>query len=69
MKSSWSINDFSLEDEPQPSNVAEDLLATRPLTRKEKEAIRFALIRNRPNRKGRGARRRAGEKKWATKGK
>lgn len=40
-----------------------------PLTKKEKEAMRFAAIRNRPDRKGRGARRRAGEKKWATKGK
>ena len=69
MKSSWSINDFSSEDDPQPPKVAEDLFAARPLTSKEKEAIRFALIRNRPNRKGRGARRRAGEKKWATKGK
>jgi hypothetical protein len=66
-RSSWSILDFAKEEGeaeyvlPQPS-------AAEP-PRKLTAAERFALIRNRPDRKGRGARRRAGEKKWQTKGK
>ncbi len=70
MKSSWSINDFPPEEgEVVAPEKDEQPFVPRPLTSKEKEAIRFAAIRNRPDRKGRGARRRAGEKKWATKGK
>jgi hypothetical protein len=69
MKSSWSIHDFPPEDGEMPAPEAEQQHTPPPLTKKEKEAMRFAAIRNRPDRKGRGARRRAGEKKWATKGK
>lgn len=69
MKSSWSINDFPPEEGEAPAPVAEKPFQPPPLTSKEKEAIRFAMIRNRPNRKGRGARRRNRELKWATKGK
>ena len=69
MKSSWSIHDFIPEEGETPAPVAEVPFVPPPMTSKEKEAMRFALIRNRPDRKGRGARRRAGEKKWATKGK
>lgn len=62
MKSSWSIHDFPSEEVepeiPKPNPPA-----------KLTEAERFVLIRHRKNRKGRGARRRAGEKRWATKGK
>jgi hypothetical protein len=64
MRSSWSINDFPEEGE-KPSPPAPVPLPARKLT----EAERFALIRNRKDRKGRGARRRNGEKRWATKGK
>ena len=69
MKSSWSIHDFPPEDGEAPAPVVEQAYTLPPLTREEKAAMRFAAIRNRPDRKGRGARRRAGEKKWATKGK
>ena len=67
MKSSWSIYDFPAEEGetviPPPTPKQPEV--PRKLTQQEK----FELIRNRPDRKGRGARRRAGEKKWATKGK
>jgi hypothetical protein len=69
MKSSWSIHDFPPEEGEMPAPEAEKPFVPPPLTNKEKQAIKFAAIRNRPDRKGRGARRRAGEKKWATKGK
>jgi len=68
MKSSWSIHDFPPEEGEAPAPVAEKEFKI-VLTAKEKEAIRFAAIRNRPDRKGQGARWRAGELKWATKGK
>lgn len=68
MESSWSINDLP-PDEGEEVIKEEVVYETPKLTRKEKEAIRFETIRHRKNRKGRGARRRAGEKKWATKGK
>lgn len=67
MKSSWSIHDFPAEEGEAVVPVNERFVRDKP--RKLTEAERFALIRNRPDRKGRGARRRAGEKKWATKGK
>jgi hypothetical protein len=67
MKSSWSIYDFPAEEGetvlPPPTPKQPEV------PRKLTEAEKFELIRNRPDRKGRGARRRAGEKKWATKGK
>ena len=70
MKSSWSIHDFPPEEGEMPAPLAEKPYDFKtPLTRKEKEAIRFAAIKNRPDRKGKGARKRAGDKKWATKGK
>jgi hypothetical protein len=69
MKSSWSIHDFPAEEGENPAPEADKPWVPPPLTAKEKADIRFAAIRNRPDRKGRGARRRAGEKKWATKGK
>jgi hypothetical protein len=68
MKSSWSINDFP-PDEGEEQVEKEPVVLQRPLTSKEKEAIRFAMIRNRPDRKGRGSRRRNRELRWATKGK
>lgn len=65
-RSSWSILDFAKEDgEPEYLVEKKEVIVPRKLS----EAERFALIRNRPDRKGRGARRRAGEKRWATKGK
>jgi hypothetical protein len=66
MRSSWSIHDFPpAEDEtPIPPPVTE-YAPKRKLTAAE----RFELIRHRPDRKGKGARMRAGELKWATKGK
>jgi hypothetical protein len=64
MRSSWSINDFP-EDGDKPSTPLPAPVPTRKLS----EAERFALIRNRKDRKGRGSRRRNGEKRWATKGK
>jgi len=67
--SSWSIHDFPPEEGEAPAPVAEKPFCPPPLTAKEKEAMRFALIRNRPNRAGRGIRRRHGDKLWATKGK
>lgn len=69
MKSSWSIHDFPAEDGETPAPEADKPWVPPPLTKEEKNAIKFAMIRNRPDRKGRGARRRAGELKWATKGK
>jgi hypothetical protein len=69
MKSSWSIHDFPPEDGEMPAPEMEQQYIPPPPTKKEREAVRFAAIRNRPDRKGRGARRRAGELKWATKGK
>jgi hypothetical protein len=70
MKSSWSIHDFPPAEGELPAPLVEKpYVIIRELTRKEKEAIRFAAIKNRPDRKGRGARKRAGEKRWATKGK
>lgn len=67
MKSSWSIYDFPPAEGEivLPPPIPKQPEVPRKLT----EAERFALIRNRPDRKGKGARRRAGEKKWATKGK
>ena len=66
-RSSWSILDFAKEEGEQDYVLPEKQEAEPP--RKLTAAERFALIRNRPDRKGRGARRRAGEKKWQTKGK
>jgi hypothetical protein len=66
MRSSWSIHDFP----PSEGEITIPLLQTEYAPkRKLTEAERFELIRHRPDRKGRGARMRAGEKKWATKGK
>jgi hypothetical protein len=69
MRSSWSIHDFPPEEGETPAPQPEKQITKAPLTWQEKAAIRFEALRNRPDRKGRGARRRAGEKKWATKGK
>ena len=66
MKSSWSIHDFPPEEGENPAPVPQTEYAVR---RKLTEAERFELIRHRPNRKGRGARMREGDKRWATKGK
>jgi hypothetical protein len=69
MRSSWSIYDFPAAEGETPAPQPEKPIPKAPLTWQEKAAIRFEALRNRPDRKGRGARRRAGEKKWATKGK
>jgi len=72
MRSSWSIHDFPPAEGEKVIPLPQTVLVpqTEPvLPRKLTEAERFELIRNRKDRKGRGARRRAGEKKWATKGK
>lgn len=65
MKSSWSINDFPAED-GEPPYVTEERYKSPP--RDKPRRLTFEEIRNRPDRKGRGARKRAGEKKWATYG-
>jgi hypothetical protein len=68
MKSSWSIHDFPPEDDGEVPIVVpapEEPVVQRKLTAAE----RFELIRHRKNRKGKGSRRRKGEKHWATKGK
>jgi hypothetical protein len=63
MKSSWSIHDFPPEEGEAVIPKCEKFI--KPVKRR----LTFEEIRNRPDRKGRGARRRAGEKNWATKGK
>jgi len=66
MRSSWSIHDFPPAEGETPIPLPQTEYAPK---RKLTEAERFELIRHRPDRKGKGARMRAGELKWATKGK
>lgn len=66
MKSSWSIHDFPPEEGEVV--IPKDERFIKPVP-PEKRRLTFEEIRNRKDRKGRGARMRAGEKKWATKGK
>ena len=69
MKSSWSINDFPAEDGDPPYFVEEPYKSpVRDIPQKLTREEWFQKNRNRKDRKGRGARMRAGEKKWATKG-
>jgi hypothetical protein len=65
MRSSWSIHDFPPAEGEAPAPLPQTEYAPK---RKLTEAERFELIRHRPDRKGKGARMRAGELKWATKG-
>lgn len=64
-RSSWSILDFPKEEGEADYSIPVPAPPAAP--RKLTAAERFALIRNRPNRKGSGARRRAGEKNWQKK--
>lgn len=66
MKSSWSIHDFPPEEGEIVIPKDERFVKPVPVLNRR---LTFEEIRNRKDRKGRGARMRAGEKKWATKGK